>query len=135
MKRALVVALGVFLCTSLNVNAASGLVKKRCTCYVEPGITASGAYTRDGVVAGRKEDLHKVAAIYRCNTDGQIGEFVGYYEFLDTGAGIDTDNDGHGDSIKKGLSIDVYKPSLEEAKDWIMEYGDYCYVLYIDAEG
>lgn len=135
MKRALCVALGLFLCTSLNVSAESELVKKRCTCYVEPGITASGYYTRDGVIAGRRSDLGKVAALYRCDTDDQIGEFIGFYEFRDSGAGIDTDGDGKGDSIKKGLSIDVYKPSLEEAYDWRMEYGDYVYVQYIEAEG
>jgi hypothetical protein len=93
------------------------------------------AGTRDGIVAGRHSDLGRVAAIYRCDTDGQLGEFIGYYEFLDTGAGIDTDGDGKGDSIKKGLSIDVFKNSLDEAKDWIAEYGDYVYIQYIDAEG
>lgn len=99
------------------------------------GITASGYYTRDGIVAGRRSDLGKVAALYRCDTDDQIGEFIGYYEFRDTGSGFDTNSDGLGDSIKKGLSIDVYKPSLEEAYDWRMEYGDYVFIQYIDAEG
>ena len=135
MKRVLIVALGLFLCSSISARAETELVKKRCTCYVEPGVTASGLYTRDGIVAGRKEDLYKVAAIYRCDTGDQIGEFIGYYEFRDTGAGIDTDGDGKGDSIKKGLSIDVYKLSLEEAYDWRMEYGDYVYIQYIEAEG
>lgn len=135
MKRVLIVALGLFLCSSISTRAETELVKKRCTCYVEPGVTASGLYTRDGIVAGRKEDLYKVAAIYRCDTGDQIGEFIGYFEFRDTGAGIDTDGDGKGDSIKKGLSIDVFKPSMEEAKAWISEYGDYVYVQYIDAEG
>ena len=136
MKRALIVALGLFLCTSLTASAKnSGLVKKRCTCYVEPGITASGMYTRDGIVAGRRQDLYKVAAIYRCDTDDQIGEFIGYYEFRDTGAGFDTDGDGRGDSIKKGLSIDIWKSDIVEAKDWTAEYGDYVYIKIIDAEG
>lgn len=135
MKRVLVIALGLFLCSSISVRAETGLIKKRCTCYCEPGITASGLYTRDGIVAGRKEDLYKVAAIYRCDTGDQIGEFIGYFEFRDTGAGIDTDGDGKGDSIKKGLSIDVFKPSLEEAHAWIAEFGDYVYVQYIDAKG
>ena len=135
MKKVLLIALGLFLCSSISARAETELVKKRCTCYVEPGVTASGLYTRDGIVAGRKEDLYKVAAIYRCDTGDQIGEFIGYFEFRDTGAGIDTDGDGKGDSIKKGLSIDVFKPSMEEAKAWISEYGDYVYVQYIDAKG
>lgn len=132
MKKLILIGLGILILNPLRVNAE--LVKKRCTCYVEPGITASGYYTRDGVIAGRKKDLGRVAAIYRC-TDDQIGEFIGFYEFKDTGAGIDTDGDGKGDSIKKGLSIDVYKSTLEEAYDWRAEYGDYVFIQYIDAEG
>lgn len=138
MKKALLIMLGLFLCTSfsIQVNAnESELVRKRCTCYLDRGITASGHYTRHGVIAGRKEDLNKVAAIYECDPEGKVGEFIGYYEFLDTGAGIDTDGDGKGDSIKKGLSIDVYRDSMEEVKDWISEYGDYVYVKYIEADG
>lgn len=99
------------------------------------GITASGQETRDGVIAGRKEDLGKVAALYRYNSNGTVGEFIGYYEFLDTGAGIDTNNNGIGDSIKKGLSIDIWKASMIEANDWIAEYGDYVYIKIIDAKG
>lgn len=134
MKKIILVILGILILNPLNVNAKE-LNKIRCTCYTEPGITASGCYTRDGIVAGRKQDLYKVAAIYRCDTDNQIGEFIGYYEFRDTGAGIDTDGDGKGDSIKKGLSIDVYKDSISEARAWIAEYGDYVYIKYIEAQG
>ena len=60
---------------------------------------------------------------------GCAGEFIGYFEILDTGAGIDTDGDGRGDSIKRGKSIDVYRPSLQECRDWIATYGDYVYIL------
>ena len=134
MKKIILVILGILILNPLNVNAKE-LNKIRCTCYTEPGITASGCYTRDGIAAGRKQDLYKVAAIYRCDTDDQIGEFIGYYEFRDTGAGIDTDGDGKGDSIKKGLSIDVYKDSISEARAWIAEYGDYVYIKYIEAQG
>lgn len=99
------------------------------------GITASGQETRDGVIAGRKEDLGKVAALYRYNSNDTVGEFIGYYEFLDTGAGIDTNNDGIGDSIKKGLSVDIWKASMIDVNDWIAEYGDYVYIKIIDAKG
>lgn len=134
LKKFLILTLTIL--TSVNIKAnASGLQKIRCTCYCDSGITASGHKTRDGIIAGRRKDIGKVAAIYRCDSAGMIGEFIGYYEFLDTGAGIDTDGDEKGDSIKKGLSIDVYKSTLTEAYDWIMEYGDYVYIEYIDAEG
>lgn len=131
-----ILCLGLFFMTSLTSTAQSSeLTKIRCTCYIDSGITASGQETRDGIIAGRRSDLGKVAALYRYNSDGSVGEFIGYYEFLDTGNGIDTDGDGKGDSLKKGLSIDVYKYTLTEANDWIAEYGDYVYIKIIDAEG
>jgi para-nitrobenzyl esterase len=67
--------------------------------------------------------------------NGKIGEFLGYYEILDTGAGIDTDGDGHGDSIINGQSIDVWQPSIQAARDWIKENGDYVYIKIIDGKG
>ena len=39
------------------------------------------------------------AALYDVKEDGSIGDFIGYYEVLDTGAGIDRYGDGLGDSI------------------------------------
>lgn len=107
----------------------------RCTCYIDRGTTASGAETRDGVIAGRKEWLGYVACIYAMNEDGTIGEFIGYYEFLDTGAGIDTDGDGKGDSIKNGLSVDVWQPSKADAIQWINTYGDYVYIKIVKGVG
>lgn len=136
MGMIILVFLSLFITINLNLSASdSGLKKIRCTCYIVNGITASGQETHDGVIAGRSEDLGKVAAIYRYNNDKSIGEFIGYYEFLDTGAGIDTDNDGKGDSIIKGLSIDIWKSDIVEVNDWIAEYGDYVYIKIIDAEG
>lgn len=138
MKRVFeaILCLSLFFVTSLTSMAQSSeLTKIRCTCYIDSGITASGQETRNGIIAGRRSDFGKVAALYRCDTGNQIGEFIGYYEFLDTGAGIDTDGDGEGDSIIKGLSVDVWKNDMIEAKDWIAEYGDYVYIKIIDAEG
>ena len=137
MKKAiLLIVLGLFLCTALKAGADNaGLKKIRCTCYNDKGITASGHYTRKGIISGRKCDIGRVAAIYQIGEDGQIGEFIGYFEFLDTGAGMDSDGDGKGDTIKKGLSVDVFKDTYKEAKEWISEYGDYVYIKYIDAEG
>lgn len=128
---AVVVANSPIRCTA----ADSELREIRCTCYVEPGVTKSGHYTHEGVIAGRKEDLGKVAALYAVAEDGSIGEFIGYFDFYDTGAGIDTDGDGKGDSIKKGKSVDVFREDMKAAKKWIKTYGDYVYMQIIDAEG
>lgn len=113
----------------------NGLKKIRCTCYCEPGLTRSGHYTHEGIIAGRKEDLGKVAALYAINKDGSIGEFIGYFDFYDTGAGMDSDGDGVGDTIRNGKSVDIFKDTLAEAKAHIKKYGDYVYIKIIEAEG
>lgn len=69
------------------------------------------------------------------NEDGSMGEFIGYYEFTDTGAGIDTDGDGRGDSIINGESIDVWEPNLEMAYEWVAINGDYVYLKLVKGEG
>ena len=107
----------------------------RCTCYVTQGTTASGIQTRPGIIAGKREWMGKTAVLYSVAEDGGIGELIGIYEFADTGAGIDTDGDGIGDSIKRGLSVDVWCGSIEEARAWIRKYGDYVYIQIVEAEG
>ena len=107
----------------------------RCTCYIEHGITASGIQTRNGIIAGRKEWLGMAAVLYEVKEDGTLGDFIGYYEFCDTGAGIDTDNDGIGDTIETGNSVDVWQPNMESARAWIKEHGDYVYMQIVPAVG
>ena len=107
----------------------------RCTCYIEHGITASGIQTRNGIIAGRKEWLGMAAVLYEVKEDGTLGDFIGYYEFCDTGAGIDTDNDGIGDTIESGNSVDVWQPSMESARAWVKEHGDYVYMQIVPAVG
>jgi hypothetical protein len=69
------------------------------------------------------------------NDNGKVGDLIGYFDFRDTGAGIDSDGDGKGDTIKNGKSIDVYRDSLGRCYDWVAQYGDYVYVKIIKAEG
>ena len=107
----------------------------RCTCYIEHGITASERKTREGIIAGRKEWLGMAAVLYEVKEDGTLGDFIGYYEFCDTGAGIDTDGDGKGDTIKTGNSVDVWQPSMESARAWVKEHGDYVYMQIVPAVG
>ena len=68
------------------------------------------------------------------NEDGSVGEFIGFFEFRDTGAGMDTDKDGKGDSIKNGTSIDVWVETLSDAYAWRDKYGDYVYIKLIKGE-
>jgi len=108
----------------------------RCTVYTaeEGDITADGSKVREGIVAGKREWLGYTCIMYE-NNDGKIGDLIGIYEFKDTGAGIDTDGDGKGDSIKKGLSIDVYRDTLDRCYEWIEEYGDYVFIQVVYGVG
>lgn len=107
----------------------------RCTCYIDRGTTASGIQTREGIIAGRKEWLGMAAVLYEVKEDGTLGDFIGYYEFCDTGAGMDTDGDGKGDTIKTGNSVDVWQPSMQNARNWIKEHGDYVYMQIVPGVG
>lgn len=135
-----IMAVGVFtlvlVLSHIQSSAtAAGLHKIRATCYCEHGLTYSGSYTREGIIAGRKEDIGDVAAIYAVAEDGGVGEFIGYFEVLDCGAGFDTDGDGKGDSTIKGRTIDVFRSNIDGVKSWIKRYGDFVYIKLIEAEG
>lgn len=107
----------------------------RCTCYHNHGITKSGQETRPHIAAGKEEWLGCVAMLYQVNEDGSMGDFIGYYEFTDTGAGMDTDGDGYGDTIMNGESIDVWQPTEQDCWDWVNTYGDYVYMKIVRGEG
>lgn len=112
----------------------------RCTCYTanEGAITSSGKKVRTGIIAGKKEWQGCVALLYTYKElDGQLVpvELIGIYEVLDTGAGIDTDGDGKGDSIINGSSIDVYQPTLHQAEEWVDTYGDYVMFQLVPGKG
>lgn len=100
-------------------------VKIRCTGYLDSGTTYSGVETRRGIVAGKKEWQGCVAALYEVNEDGSLGDFIGYFEVLDTGYGIKTADGG---TIQNGESIDVWQPSEAALKSWVNNFGDYVYV-------
>ena len=113
----------------------------RATCYTssEGAITYSGQRVRPGIIAGPKDWLGSVALLYSYKTDEEGNyipdEFLGFYEVLDTGAGMDTDGDGRGDSIKRGLSIDIYQPTMADAYKFRDMYGDYLMIFLVEGEG
>ena len=117
-------------------------VKLRCTCYIDQGITASGKMTRPGIMAARREWIGCVAEVNEVNEDGSVGEFIGYYEILDTGYGIET---GVGESqilkgrtkgtIETGDTVDIWMPTLDAAQEWVKTHGDYVYVKLFKGEG
>lgn len=104
----------------------------RCTCYLDSGTTYSGVQTRRGIVAGKKEWQGCVAALYEVNEDGSMGDFIGYFEVLDTGYGIETPSGG---SIQTGQSIDVWQPSQSALNSWVRNFGDTVYIKLVRGEG
>lgn len=102
----------------------------RCTCYTadEGDITASGTEVRDGIVAGKREWLGKVVVLYEVTEDGTMGDFIGYYEFKDTGYGING-------SLINGTSIDVWVENEDAVWEWVGRYGDYVYMQLVDGKG
>ena len=96
----------------------------------------NGSWPVEGLsVAGKEEWLGKAIIMYAVAEDGGIGDFIGYFDFTDTGDGIDLDGDGQGETIRNGTSIDVYRDTLEGCYRWIEQYGDYVYIQVVDAAG
>ena len=116
----------------IGITPEEEAIKKvRCTGYCNYGVTASGRYVEYGIAAGKREWIGRTAALFEINDDGTVGDFIKTIEFADTGAGIDTNGDGKGDTLKTGKSIDVWYPSESECYAFSAKYGDYVYMQFI----
>lgn len=123
-----------------NRNPYEEPILIRATCYTdhEGAITSSGKSVKPGIIAGKKEWQGNIALLYTYKIENGAAvpdEFIGMYEVLDTGAGIDTDGDGIGDSIPKGESIDIYQPTGNAVEEFIGQYGDYVMMMLVDGKG
>jgi len=85
-----------------------GFIPMEATAYCSGTTCSTGVSVRVGIVASKPEWYGKVAMIYR-NNNGELGEFIGYYEVLDTGS----------ERIKNGEVIDIYNPS----EPWCKQFG------------
>ncbi|MGN0346520.1 MAG: hypothetical protein ACI4DU_04465 [Lachnospiraceae bacterium] len=79
-----------------------------CTAYSYTGQdTASGNPTVEGLtIAGAKEWIGCTCALY-----DEDKNFLGYYEFSDTGFGRDGD-------IERGETVDIYIADEQDAMEW-----------------
>lgn len=103
----------------IPVAYASEPVRMRVTCYTWTGNrTASGCYPYEGICAGRREDIGKIALVY---TEDE--ELIGIFEIKDCGGAK---------SLKNGTSIDIYRDTLDRCHEWVHEYGDYLYVRIVE---
>lgn len=117
---------------SFNENVVKPVVpeinaeKIRCSVSCTEGYTRSGEYTREGMVGGKLEWLGRKCRLYEVNKEnGERGEVIGEYEFLDTGYGVNG-------SMEKGESIAVWCPDMSACWDWVDKYGDYVYMEFIE---
>lgn len=120
-----VILWGIFSYTVADAKEdnAPQLVKMRVTCYTAPAgaITASGRPVMEGCCAARREDLGKIAILYSENM-----EFIGMFEVTDTGGAK---------WLKNGTAIDLYKSSLDRCWEHVRTWGDYGYVMLVEADG
>ncbi len=92
------------------------------TAYCYGTTRCDGGAVRTGICAGKKDWYGKVAAIY-LDSGGSPGEFLGYFEILDTGGD---------ERIKNGTVLDIYIPDY----DACIEFGRRkVVVVLIDGEG
>lgn len=92
------------------------------TAYCYGTTRCDGGKVRIGTCAGKPEWYGKVAAIYLDNK-GSLGEFLGYFEILDTGGD---------ERITDGMVLDIYIPDY----DACIEFGrQKVIVLLVDGEG
>ena len=93
-----------------RINAESFRVE--CTAYCDDGVTASGKPTIEGqTIAGASEWLGCMAVLYDVDEDGSIGDFIGIYEFMDTGYGKDGD-------IPRGETVDIFMQEEAACVEW-----------------
>ena len=94
----------------------------RCTCYLPTGhCTASGVMPYEGIIASNRDHLGDMCLIFDMD-----GNFIEMMECRDCG--------GHR-KLRNGTAIDVYRDSMDRAKEWIATYGDYVQIIWLEADG
>lgn len=126
MKKALIMAAGLFLLMPVKVKASEVQIYKRwATAYNITGTTATGTYTTEGrTVASKREWFGKTMYMWEDDGSGEIKpeNFIGIYEVEDTG----------GETVRSGNVIDVYISDLDRAK----QFGSKRVIfILVDAEG
>ncbi|MCI5874464.1 MAG: hypothetical protein PUJ55_10830 [Clostridiales bacterium] len=93
-----------------RINSEPFIVE--CTAYCDDGVTASGKPTIEGqTLAGAREWIGCMAVLYEVDEDGSIGDFIGMYEFSDTGYGKDGD-------IPRGETVDIFMREEDACVEW-----------------
>ena len=130
MEIVIAIAVCIILMLSICINAEEieepetepQYIQMEATAYCYGTTRCDGRSVRIGVCAAKPEWYGKLAAVYE-DAYGKPGEFIGYFECLDTGGD---------ERIKDGRCIDIYNP--DEA--WCIKFGrKKVLVCLIDGEG
>ena len=135
MKLALTIVLITLFCVFLAImtravviNAQEtdepiGLIEMEATAYCYGSSRCDGGPVREGICAAAPKYYSKVAIVFERNDDGSPGDFIGYFEVLDTGGDY---------RIQNGDVIDIYHPS----KEWCKQFGrQKVWVRFVDGKG
>lgn len=94
----------------------------RFSCYLPTGNkTCTGATPFEGGCAVNQEHLGQVAMLF----DSEY-RFIGFFEVNDVG--------GH-HLLREGKAVDVFRNTMEGAREFIRQNGDHGFVIWVDAEG
>lgn len=122
MKLALTIVLITLFCAffaimtrAVVINAQEtdepiGPIEMEATAYCYGSSRCDGGPVREGICAAASKYYGKVAIVFESNDDGSPGDFIGYFEVLDTGGDY---------RIQNGDVIDIYHPS----KEWCKQFG------------
>lgn len=121
MLAGLIVSLGVSIVPPLVPLTRPDeipLQRMRCTCYLPTGNACyDGTPTHKGVISSNVEHVGKTALLYTLD-----GDFIGRFECHDIGGNC---------MLRNGTAIDVYRDTMEEAWEWVGNYGDYVLVRWL----
>lgn len=111
----------LFVSYAENKDDHPEYIRVLATAYCDGTLRCDEKPVRQGVIAGKPEWYGKLIAVYEDN-DGELGDFIGYFECLDTG----------GEAIQNGRVVDIYNPSRE----WCMNFGrKNVIIVIIEGEG
>lgn len=88
-------------------------------------VMANGREVFEGAIAGKEEWMGKVAYIYK-DDDGKIGDWLGCFEFCDTGGTKGLNN---------GSVIDVYRNDYDRCVEWMADTKGKVWIQIFDAKG
>ena len=127
MKKILTALAIALMLSPLTVSAEDDITGNlplvRTTVYYahDGAKTATGKTARYGIIAYKPEYYGTTCILYT-----QDMEYIGVFECEDTG----------GKRVRTGQVLDVYTgTTLESCYDWVEEYGTYCYMQWVEAEG